>query len=446
MNRFREMFRTADGRNLGPVFALVCALFFLWGFGNGMIDVLNKQFQNSFHISKTESAFVQFATFIGYFVMAIPAGLLAQKVGYKRGILTGLGLIVAGALWFIPATSIGAFAGFLAGLFILASGQAILETMANPYTTVLGPPEMGATRINLAQSCNAIGTILGPILAGHILLSSTGKANTSNDRLFLPYLIIAGLVAVLIVVFTKTDVPDLKAGDDSRVEKRTRDGGAPKPLLARWHFTLAIVAQFFYVAAQIGIWGYFVNYVTSADMPLLSNALARIFPDGWTFPDASSIGHHITDQGASYFFSAGMICFFIGRLVGSGILRVCSAHLTLAWFALFNSIMMILIVLPLGWFSVAGLFLSFFGMSIMFPTIFALGIRGLGEHTKLGSSLLVMSIVGGAFMPFVMGYLADTFSMRVGFIMPLVCFVIVLAYAVAWPALERLDTGHDVAD
>jgi FHS family L-fucose permease-like MFS transporter len=219
---------------------------------------------------------------------------------------------------------------------------------------------------------------------------------------------------------------------------------APKPLLSRWHFTLAIGAQFFYVAAQIGVWGYFINYITSPDMPLVPEWMARLFPSGWTSPVGAD--YRITDLGASRAFSGGILCFLAGRIVGSIILRFCSAHLTLAVFGLINSIMMVLIILQLGWISVTALFLSCFFMSIMYPTIFALGIRGLGEHTKLGSSLIVMAIVGGAIMPLLMGYLADIYGMRIGFVMPLGCFIYVTFYAAFWPALERLDTGHEVAD
>jgi FHS family L-fucose permease-like MFS transporter len=327
MNRFLRMFQTADGKNHAITFLLVCTLFFLWGFCNGMIDVLNKHFQNSLHISKTESAWVQCANFLGYFFMAIPSGLLARRFGYKGGILIGLTLIAIGALWFIPATGIGTFAAFLAGLFVLATGLTILETIANPYTTVLGAPEMGATRINMAQTRNALGTLVGPLLAGAFILSSTGAANTSNSTLFIPYLFIAGLVAVLIVLFWRSDIPDLKAEDDT--QEVTSSGPVrlgTKPLLARWHFTLAVGAQFFYVAAQIGVWGYFINYVTSSDMPLLSQNLASYFPTGWTFLDPSGLGYHITDLGGSKAYAGGILCFLIGRFVGSMILTVCSAH------------------------------------------------------------------------------------------------------------------------
>jgi FHS family L-fucose permease-like MFS transporter len=461
MKSFLEMFRV-KGKNYAITFALVSTLFFLWGFCNGMIDVLNRHFQNSLHISKFASGFVQFANFIGYFCMAIPSGLLAKRFGYKGGILIGLALIASGAFFFIPATWIGTYAAFLTCLFILAAGLTILETIANPYTTVLGPPESGAARINMAQTCNALGTFFGPLIAGAFILSSTGEANTSNSTLFIPYLFIAAIVVVLLVLFWKAEIPDLQAEDDAKLAAETGPSATvSKPLLSRWHFTLAIGAQFFYVAAQIGVWGYFINYVTSLDMPDLPEWLTHWFPTGWTFfgvphvTDAhgqvismagTAQAWHITDLGASKAFAGGILCFLAGRFIGSMILRVCSAHLTLAVFGLINSILMVLIIVHQGWLSVAALFLSCFFMSIMYPTIFALGIRGLGEHTKFGSSLIVMAIVGGAFMPPLMGWLADAFSMRMAFGMPLVCFVYVMLYAAFWPKLEQLDTGHAVAD
>jgi FHS family L-fucose permease-like MFS transporter len=443
MKSFLDLFRGPAGKNFVVTFTLVSTLFFLWGFCNGMIDVLNKHFQNSLRISKFESGFVQFANYIGYFCMAIPSGLLARRFGYKGGILIGLVLIAAGALWFIPATGLGTFAAFLAGLFILAAGLAVLETIANPYTTVLGPAEMGATRINLAQSCNALGTFFGPWVAGAFILSSTGEANRSNSTLYIPYLFIAALVVVLIVLFYFADLPDLQEQQETTTEAEAPT--ATPPLLGRWHFTLAVGAQFFYVAAQVGVWAYFINYMRSPDMPDVPDWLSNLLPAGWTFADAAGL-HHVTDLGASRAFGGGILCFLAGRICGSVILRFCSAHLTLAVFGLINTILMAVIIVHQGWLSVAALFLSNFFMSIMYPTIFALGIRGLGAETKLGSSLIVMAIVGGAIMPLLMGWLADAFSMRAAFAMPLACFAYVMLYAAYWPKLEKLEIGHAFRD
>ncbi len=462
MKSFLDMFRGENGKNYIITFALVSTLFFLWGFCNGMIDVLNRHFQNSLHISKAESGFVQFANFIGYFFMAIPSGLLARRFGYKGGILIGLALIASGAFLFIPATWIGTFTAFLTCLFILATGLTILETIANPYTTVLGPPISGPARINLAQTCNALGTLIGPPIAGIFILSSTGVVNTSNSTLFIPYLFVAAVVVVLLVLFLRAEIPDLQAEDDAKIAAAAGPSSTvSKPLLSRWHFTLAIGAQFFYVAAQIGVWGYFLNYVTSLDMPNLPEWLTHWFPAGWTFFGLPHVTNahgqvlsmagvapawHVTDLGGSWAFSGSILCFLAGRITGSMILRFCSAHLTLAAFALINSILMVIIIVHVGWLSVAALFMSCFFMSIMYPTIFALGIRGLGEHTKLGSSLIVMAIVGGAIMPLFMGWLADTFSMRIAFASPLICFLYVMFYAAFWQKLEQFDTGHAVED
>jgi FHS family L-fucose permease-like MFS transporter len=387
---------------------------------------------------------------------------LAGEAFWLQGrILIGLALIASGAFLFIPATWVGTFAAFLACLFILAAGLTILETIANPYTTVLGPPVSGAARINLAQTCNALGTFFGPLIAGAFILSSTGEANTSNSTLYIPYLFIADVVAVLLVLFFKSEIPDLQAEDTKVPAMGDSSKVVSKPLLARWLFTLAVGAQFFYVAAQIGVWGYFINYVTSPDMPNLSEGRTKLFPVGWTYfgfphivkPDGhilsvTSVAQawHITDLGGSKAFAGGILCFLAGRFIGSMILRVCSAHKTLAAFGLINSIMMILIIMHLGWISVIALFASCFFMLIMYPTIFALGIRGLGEHTKIGSSLIVMAIVGGAIMPFIMGWLAQTYAMRIGFNMPLLCFLYVTLYAWFWPLLAKSDTGHEVAD
>jgi FHS family L-fucose permease-like MFS transporter len=445
MKSFLEMFRV-NGRNYAITFALVSTLFFLWGLCNGMLETMNKHFKDSFHINYMESAMVQFAGYTGYFVMAIPAGLLARRFGYKGGILIGLALIITGALWFIPATKIATFSAFLAGLFIVATGLTVLETIANPYTTVLGPAQTGATRINLAQTCNAVGAIVGPLIGGHFLLSTTAVANSSNDNLFVPYLGIACVVAILAVFFARAELPDVQPQDESvGDEVTTAVPSEGKPLWRRWHFTLAVAAQFFYVAAQAGIWNFFVSYVTSPEMPHLGDWLVRQLPAWMTVYQNGS--YRISDGGAPFLLSfGGMALFLIGRFSGSLMLKLFSAHRTLAVYGACNTVMMLLVVLSLGWVSVAALFISFFFMSIMYPTIFALGIRGLGNHTKLGSSLIVMAIVGGALMPILMGWLADLFSMRVGFAMPLFCFAFVMFYAAAWPALERLDTGHDVAD
>ena len=432
-----SLFRTADGKNYAFLFLLVTSLFLLWGVCNGMIDILNKHFQDSLHISKMQSALVQFANYMGYFFMALPSGMLARRFGYKGAIVIGLALVATGAFWFIPATHIGTYWAFLLGLFILAAGLTCLETVANPYTTVLGPKESSAVRINLAQSGNGVGWMIGPVLGSYFVLSATSEANTSNADLYKPYLIVALVVSVLTLVFIFAKVPDLKAEEECKVE-----GGpavvAVKPLFQRWHFILAIAAQFFYVAAQTGVFSYFVNYIHS-DTPPLSEGMAKALPANMTA--LTDGAYHITDRGAGELLSFGAFgLFLLGRFTGSFALRFFKAQSMLTLYAVVNVLMMVLIMFPLGWWSVVGLFLSFFFMSIMYPTIFALGIHGLGEQTKKAASFIVMSIVGGAIMPLFMGWLADQWGMRIGFLMPLICFVIIAAYGAAWQKLESKDS------
>jgi FHS family L-fucose permease-like MFS transporter len=434
--KFGDMFRTADGRNHVITFALVSSLFMLWGMCNGMIDVLNKHFQHSLNLTKSQSGFVQFANYIAYFLMALPAGLFAKKFGYKGGVIVGLVLVAAGAFWFIPATKIGTYAAFLTGLFVLASGLTFLETIANPYTTVLGPPALAAARINLAQTMNGVGWMLGPMVLGSFTLSSTAEVNTSNASLYIPYLGIGFLVVVLAVIFAFSKVPDVPAQETSAVAGSAR--GSRRSLWSRPHFSLGVLAQFLYVAAQIGIFGFFINYLRSDAVPALGEGFAHGLPKSWVFQDKATQLFHFSDFGGGQLL--GLVAFGLflaGRLSGSFVLRTFKPQRTLTLYAAINVGLMALVVAPLGWASIAALFASFLFMSIMFPTIFSLGIHGLGEHTKQGSSFIVMSIVGGALSTIVMGYIADKTNMRVSFLLPLVCFVGVLAYASQWERLER---------
>ena len=437
------MFRTADGKSVLVTFLLVCCLFCLSGLCNGMIDVLNKHFQNSLHVSKAQSALVQGFWYGGYFLLALPAGLFARRFGYRGGILFGLSVITVGCVCFVPVTRIvgsqmTVFSVFLLALGLVASGFTFIETIANPYATVLGSPEAGVARINLAQSCNAVGWIFGPLLGGSFILSKTGEANTSNANLCLPYLIVAGIVAVLIAAFAFAPVPELHAqnkGDDATAAPMPE-----RPLYKEWHFMLAIASQFLYCAAQTGIFSFFINYVKDPNyMPVLPPGIAGLLPDNMKYFEGGA--WHITEYCASAMLSMAFIFFTVGRFTGSAILRFAPAHRVLGLYALCNVALMALITLGLGWVSVAALILSFFFMSVMYPTHFALAIHGLGERTKLASSWMVTAIVGGSVMPVLMGWLADRSSMRVGFFMPLACFVCIMLYGFGWRRLYRGRAG-----
>jgi MFS transporter, FHS family, L-fucose permease len=408
------LFRTADGKNYMFVFILVCSLFLLWGFCSGLLDNLNKHFQNSLKITKFQSGFVQNAFYMGYFLMALPAGMMARKFGYKGGIIIGLLLTAAGAFWFIPATQINTYGAFLAGLFLIATGLACLETIANPYTTVLGPAETGATRINLAQTCNGVGWISGMLIGSMIILSATHEVNVSNAQLKIPYLGIGIVVTVLLIVFAFAKVPDLHAEEEFKAEAQ---GSATKSIAQRTHFTMGVLSQFLYVAAQTGIFSFFINYAVSNLQGM-------------------------TDQRAGQMQSVAFFLFTLGRLTGSAVVGFTKPHKALSAYAIINAVLMVITMLGGGWTGVVCLMASFFFMSIMFPTIFALSIRGLGEHTKLGSSVLVMSIVGGAIMTPLMGKIADMGGMRIGFAIPLLCFVVIAVYGALWQKLESKDAGR----
>jgi L-fucose:H+ symporter permease len=411
--KFSQMFKSETGKSYAITFALVCTLFFLWALCNGMIDVLNKHFQNSLHISKAESAMVQFSNYIGYFLMALPAGIMAKRWGYKAVIIIGLLLIAAGAFWFIPATGINTFAAFLVGLFIIATGMTCLETVANPYTTLLGPPEMGAARINLAQSCNGLGWIFGPFIGGQMILSATSKVNTTNSTLYMPYMIIGGVVVLIALAFIFSKVPEIKAEEETQV-KDSSGNVQVKSIWKRKHFTLAILAQGLYVAGQTGIFSFFINY----------------------FVENSGIPDRAASQWLAF---GGFGLFFLGRFSGSMIFGIMKAHKALALYSFICVFLMLMVIVLHGKIAAGALLLCFFFLSIMFPTIFSLGIKGLGEQTKRASSFIVMSIVGGAFIPMLMGWIADKASMRAGFIVPLVCFTVVGIYAASWQKLEAQD-------
>jgi MFS transporter, FHS family, L-fucose permease len=519
----KGMFQSDDGKNLIVTFALVSSLFLLWGICNGMIDTMDKHFQEELGLSKAQSAWVQFAHYLGYFLMSMPAGLLASRFGYKWGIIAGLLMVSLGGFWFLPATHINAlahagslspttaFVGYLAGVWAIAAGLTFLETVANPYTTVLGPKQYAATRINLAQSCNGIGWMCGPIIGGMFFYSKdVAGRSTGSETLYIPYVIVAVVVLVLAVVFYFAYIPDIKTQDDYHLDdadtpvatknaerevnrvlvyfllllnsavlvgvfamvlslilsafnsSQTMVWVASGVLLflaaallipvARkishhsvWthpHFSCATLAQFFYVAAQAGIFSFFINYMTS-ELPAIPTSVTSDLLKSW-FESGANGAISLSDKGAANLASLGFLCFLTGRFIGSGLLKKFSAHKILGLYGLINVITCFLVFLKLGWFSVVCVFLSYFFMSIMFPTIFALGIFGLGARAKKASAFIVMAIMGGAILPKLMGYVADKSNMSRGFIVPLFCFVFIALYGYAWPKLSGAEGLHDV--
>ncbi|HBJ07849.1 MAG TPA: L-fucose:H+ symporter permease [Coprobacter fastidiosus] len=392
------IFRTPDGRSYLVPFILVTSLFLLWGFAHGLLDVLNKHFQLAFTMTKAESGLVQFSTYIAYFLMAIPAGIFMKKYGYKKGIILGLLLFAIGAFSFIPAALMHSSTPFLIALFIIACGLCILETAANPYSTVLGPKESAAQRINLSQSFNGLGWILGPLVGGTLIFGAPEGDSTALTK---PYILVGSIVLVIGILFFFTKLPEIKE-DDEKTPVMTNI--PDKSIWKHRHFVLAVIAQFAYCAAQTGIFSFFINYVTEQDPSIDPEKASRILAFG------------------------GMTLFMVGRLSGSILMKWTTPNKLLVLFSLISSVCMLLVILALGRISLYALYTTFFFMSIMFPTIFALGLSNMGTLTKKASSYIVMGVAGGAFSPMLMGLIGEN-NMAVGFIVPFVAFIYILFFA-----------------
>jgi MFS transporter, FHS family, L-fucose permease len=442
-----SMFVTDDGKNVLFTFVLLISLFALWGFCNGMIDVMDKHFQEQLHLDLSQSAWVQFAHYLGYFLMALPAGWLATKLGYKGGIIIGLLMVAVGGIWFLPATHIAAFWAFLLGVCFIAAGLTFLETIANPYTTVLGSPKHAATRINLAQSCNGIGLIFGPIAGGMFFYSKNAAGtSTGSETLWIPYAAVAAVVIILAIVFFFAEVPDIKAEDDYHLDDSTP--GVSRSIWSHPHFVMAVVAQFLYVAAQAGIFSFFINYMTSQvpEIPPKLDAAMQQNPgflQHWlnSLTEIRTTGAIVfNNKGASNLVSVGLLLFLVGRFIGTALLKRFSAHKLLGLYGAINTLLCLLIFFKLGWLSAVCVFGTYFFMSIMFPTIFALGIFGLGQRAKKASSFIVMAIMGGAILPKVMGSIADAYDLSRGFIVPMLCFAFIAVYAFLWPRLSGAES------
>lgn len=383
---------------------LVTSLFFLWGLAYGLLDVLNKHFQEVLSITTKRSTLLQGAYFGAYFLMAFPAGMFMNKFGYKKGIILGLLLYATGAFLFYPAANALNFDFFLLALFILACGLACLETAANPYVTVLGDPATSEQRLNLSQCFNGLGSFLGPIIGGKLFFGSgTGDLTTVK----LTYIVIGVVVLLIAGFFYRTPLPEIKE-DQQEGEAVMAD---TRPLFAHRHFVLGVIAQFFYVAAQVGVGALFINYVTAY----------------W---------HGITTENASYLLSVGLGLFMGGRFVGTALMRKIAPNKLLAIYALINVVLSAFVMTGNGAASVYALIASFFFMSIMFPTIFALGVKDLGVHTKRGASFQVMSIVGGASVPYLMGIVTEWQSLAISYGIPTFCFVVVFLYG--WKGYKRV--------
>lgn len=391
------LFRTADGKNYLWPFVLVTSLFFLWGLAHSILDVLNKHFQETMEgVGKTESALVQAVMYGGYFVMALPAGQIIKRYGYRAGVITGLLLYGIGALLFIPGGQLLSFPFFLFSLFVIGCGLTCLETSANPYVTVLGNAEGAARRINLSQSFNGLGWIVGPLIGGHFAFA----VGVDKGSIAIPYAIIGVVVLCVALVFAQVKLPEVQADGVAQTES----AHATDSLWQHRNFVYGLIALFLYVAAQTGINSFFINYVT--EHASVSNVNASLL-----------LGF------------GGMGLFMVGRMGGSWLMLRVRAERVLLYCAVGATLAMAVLLSGAGVAGVAAFMLCYLCESIMFPTIFALALKGVGQHTKRASSFLIMSIVGGAIAPVLMGLIADHASMAMAFIVPLCCFVVIAAYA-----------------
>ena len=403
---------------------LVSSLFFFWGLINNLDSVLLPHLRKAFQLSILQSSLVDSSVYIGYFLMAIPAGMIMQRWGYRAGIIMGLLLFATGSFLFVPAANTREYAFFLGALFIIACGLAMLETAANPYVTVLGDEQSATQRLNFAQSFNGVAVVVGPLIGGRFILSTTEytKEELANmsavardaylqsevDSVKTPYIIIATVILVVAFLFFVIKLPDLKEPSSERK--------SIWHTLRHKHLLWAVIAQFFYVGAQVCVTSFFITMAKkSAGM---NGKLAAEYL-GWGYG----------------------VAFMAGRFFGTFLMKYVSPARLLAAYAAINILLSMIAIFSSGMITVYALIGIGFFMSIMFPTIFALGIKGLGHETKLGSSLIIMSIVGGAALPPLLGVIADaTKNIQTGYIVPLICFIMVLFFGLKGYKVRQLPT------
>ena len=387
--------KITDRKYLVP-FVLITLLFFLWGFARAILDVLNKHFQNALHISITHSSLIQVTTYLGYFLMAIPAGIFINRYGYRRGVVFGLILFGAGSLMFIPGAAMGSFYAFLLCLFIIGCGLVFLETAANPYVTELGAKETATSRLNLSQSFNGLGSLFATFCIGQFLFNNTDE----GGNVAVPYTILGILVLVIALVFSRVHLPEIK---HEETEEDQADGSNIGKLFKHHGmFVFGLLALLCYEIAEISINSYFINFVTGM--------------------------HWMTDRMASLVLTIALAFFMVGRFLGSWVMRYIKATTALFICAIGSVVCIGLVLCDLGKASLIALIANYLFEAIMFPTIFAIALTGLGNLTKSASSLLMMTPIGGCGF-LLMGLIADRTHVVLPFVVPFVSFLIVLAFA-----------------
>jgi FHS family L-fucose permease-like MFS transporter len=397
-------------------FILVTTLFFLWGIPNNLNDVLIRQFMKSFAINRFQAGLVQSAFYLGYFLLAVPAALLMRRLGYKAGFVTGLFLYGLGAFLFWPAALSGKYASFLLALFVIASGLSFLETAANPFIAQLGDPESSERRLNFSQAFNPLGAISGALIGTVFIFSGVeltppqidalkaqhayeAYLRTETLRVVKPYLFLGAFTIFWALLILRTKFPAIQSEHEATKE----DHGRFLDLLQYPHFLLAVIAQFMYVGAQVGTWSYFIQYVQAAT--------------------------HQPEKVAGYLLTGTLGAFLLGRFISAYLMGFVAPSKLLGTYAVVNMVLVAIGVIRPGWIGLWAVFLTSFFMSVMFPTIFALGLKKLGPNTKIGGSLLVMAIIGGAVLTPAMGLISQKYNIAPAYLVPLVAYVFVALYA-----------------
>jgi MFS transporter, FHS family, L-fucose permease len=399
-------------------FVLVTTLFLLWGIPSNLNDVLIKQFMKSFEMNRFQAGLIQSAFYLGYFLLALPAALIMRKYGYKTGLVIGLLLFGTGAVLFWPAAVVQRYGFFLFALFVIAGGLSFLETGANPFISVLGDPRTSEQRLNFAQAFNPLGCIAG-VIVGTVFIFSGIEMNPAEVaalkaagtyqaylrhetlRVVTPYLVLGCVVFLFAVLIIRTKFPKIAEESESPGE---RPKGSFRELLKYPHFVQGVLAQSFYIGAQVGTWSYFITYIQ----------------DYTRLPERS----------AGYLLTGTLVVFTVGRFLATYLMKFVEPSKLMGFYSLINIVLVAIGSLLPGWVGLWAIFLTSFFMSLMFPTIFALGLKGLGPNTKIGGSLIVMAVVGGAIFTPIMGRIFEaTHSMATAMIVPLLCYVFVMYYA-----------------
>lgn len=407
-------------------FILVTVLFFLWGIPNNLNDVLIRQFMKSFALSRFKAGLVQSAFYLGYFVLAIPAAILMRRLGYKSGFVIGLLLLGVGTFLFWPAATMRQYGFFLFALFVIASGLSFLETASNPFIAQLGDPASSERRLNFSQAFNPLGSITG-VLIGTVFIFSgieldpqqieamkvqhlyDAYLSSETIRVVKPYLALGALAILWALLILRTKFPPIQSEHETG-----GDRGHFRELFRYPHFLMAVVAQFMYVGAQVGTWSYFIQYVQEST--------------------------HQPEKVAGYFLTGTLAAFGVGRFSSAWLMRFVAPTRLLGSYAILNVVLVALAILLPGWTGLWALFATSFFMSLMFPTIFALGLKGLGPNTKIGGSLIVMAIVGGAVLTPLMGLIAEArHSIAPAYGVPLIAYVVIAAYAFAGAKVRDID-------